>query len=92
MSGTKNSVSSYVKNLTNDKKKALSFKHPSKNVSVTTRGISNTPNTEKAELSKYIWKINDANISPVIEWRIVTKALSKIQLYFCKLCLSEKFY
>ena len=44
------------------------------------------------ELSKYIWELKDANISPEIEWSIVTKVLSKTQLNFCKLCLSEKFY
>ena len=43
-----------------------------------------------SELSKYIWELKDANISPVIEWSIVTKVLSKTQLDFCKLCLSEK--
>ena len=31
-------------------------------------------------------------MSPVIEWSIVTKVLSKIPLNFCKLCLSGKFY
>ena len=44
------------------------------------------------ELSKYIWELKDANISPEVEWSIVTKVLSKTQLNFCKLCLSEKFY
>ena len=44
------------------------------------------------ELSKYIWELKDANISPEIEWSIVTKVLSKTQLNFCKLCLSDKFY
>ena len=34
----------------------------------------------------------NANISPVIPWSIVIKVLSKTQLNFCKLCLSEKFY
>ena len=44
------------------------------------------------ELSKYIWELKDANISPVTEWSIVTKVLSKTQLNFCELSLSEKFY
>ena len=44
------------------------------------------------ELSKYIWGLKDVYILPVIEWSIVTKVLSKLQLNFCKLCLSEKFY
>ena len=34
----------------------------------------------------------DTNISPKIEWSIVTEVLSKAQLNFYKLCLSEKFY
>ena len=44
------------------------------------------------ELSKYVWDLKDAHVSPVIEWSIVTKVLSKTQLNICKLCLSEKFY
>ena len=44
------------------------------------------------ELSKFIWKLEDANISQVTEWSIVTKALPKMQLDLCKLYLSEKFY
>ena len=44
------------------------------------------------ELSKYIWKLNDMNITPIIEWSIVKKVYSKTQLNFCKLCLSEKLY
>ena len=44
------------------------------------------------ELSKYVWDLKDAHVSPVIEWSIVTKVLSKTQLNFWKLCLSEKFY
>ena len=43
------------------------------------------------QLSKYIWKLKDANILPVIEWSIVTKVLSKTQTIFVTLCLSEKF-
>ena len=35
------------------------------------------------ELSKYIWKLKDANILPVIEWSILTKVLLKTQLNFC---------
>ena len=45
-----------------------------------------------SELSKYKWQLKGAHVSPVIEWSIVTKVLSKTQLNFCKLCLSEKFY
>ena len=45
-----------------------------------------------AGLSKYVWELKDAHISPVTEWSIVRKVLSKMQLIFCKLCLSEKFY
>ena len=44
------------------------------------------------ELSNYVWELKDAHISPVIEWSIATKVLSKTQINFCKLCLSEKFY
>ena len=40
------------------------------------------------ELSKYIWKLKDDSISPVIEWSIVTET----QLNFFKLLLSQKIY
>ena len=84
-----------VKNLTNDEKKFY-------------LGVTETPFKERfgnytrdfkhpkcriiAELSKHIWKLKDANISQIIEWSIVTKALSKTQLNFCKLCIFAKFY
>ena len=66
--------------------------HLLKNVFVTTRGTTNTPNTEIAMSYQTMWELKDAHISPVIEWSFVTKVLSKTQLNFCKLCLSEKFY
>ena len=44
------------------------------------------------KLLKYVWELKDAHISPFIEWSTVTKVLSKTQLNFCKLCLSEEFY
>ena len=80
-----------VKDLTNDEKNFYLgvTETPFKERFATTRGTSNTPYTE---ISKYIRKLKDANISPVIEWSIVTKVLSKTQLNFCKSCLSEKFY
>ena len=56
-----------------------------------TRDFKHPKYRNSTELSKCIWELKDANISPVIEWSIVTKVLSKTQLNFCKLCLSEKF-
>ena len=65
-------------------------KHPWKNVvSNHTRDFKHPKYRNSTELSKYIWELQDANISPVIEWNIVTEVLSKTQLNFCKLCLSE---
>ena len=84
-----------VKNLTNDEKKfylgvtETPFKERFGNH---TRDYKHPKYRNSTELSKYIWELKDANISPVIEWSIVTKVLSKTQLNFCKLCLSEKFY
>ena len=95
MSDPKNSVPGWLKNLTNNEKKFYLrvietlfkkrfgnhrqvFKHPTYRNST--------------ELSKYIWKLKDANISPVTEWSIVTNVLSKAKLNFCKLCLPDKFY
>ena len=44
------------------------------------------------ELSKYIWELIDTNISPIIEWSIFRKVLSKTQLDVYKLCLPQKLY
>ena len=43
-------------------------------------------------LSKYAWKLKDANISPVVSRSIVTKMLPKTQLDFRKLYPFENFY
>ena len=84
-----------VKNLTNDEKKIYvrvtetSFKERFSNH---TRDFKHLQYRDSTELWKYIWELKDAYISPVTEWSIVTKVLSKTQLNFCKLCFSEKFY
>ena len=78
-----------VKNLTNDEKKFY-------------LGVTEIPFEERfgnsarnfkttRELLKYVWGLKDPHISPVIEWSIVTRVLSKTQLNFWILCLSEKF-
>ena len=54
--------------------------------------FKNSKYRNSTELSKFVWELKDAYISPVIEWSIITKVFSKIQLNFYKLCLSEKFY
>ena len=87
MSDPKNSD---VKNLTNDEK----MFYP---------GVAETPFQERfgnhmrdfnhpkyrnnTELSKYVWELEDVHISPVTEWSIVTKRLSKTKLNFGNLCL-----
>ena len=84
-----------VKNLTNDEKKIslgvteTPFKERFGN---NTRDFKHRKYRNSTELSKYIWELKDANISQFIKWGIVTKVLSKTQLNFSKLCLSEKFY
>ena len=84
-----------VKNLTNDEKKfylrvtETPFKERFGNH---TRDLKHPKYSNSTEVLKYLWELKDANISPVIEWSIVTKVLSKTQLNFWKLCLSEKFY
>ena len=83
-----------VNNVTNDEKKfylgvtETRFKERFRNH---TRDFKHPKDRNSTELSKYIWELKDANISPVTEWSIVTKVLSKT-IKFCKLCLSEKFY
>ena len=57
-----------------------------------TRDFKHPKYRNNTEVSKFIWKLKDDNISPVIEWSIVRKVLSKTKLNFCKLYLFERFY
>ena len=81
-----------VRNNTNEKKFYL--------------GVSETPFKERfrnhkkefthkeyrnsTELSKYIWQLKNANIAPIVTWKVVTKVFSDTKVNFCKLCLTEK--
>ena len=44
------------------------------------------------ELSKYIWTLKSHGITPIVKWSIVERVNSKTTAYYCKLCLTEKFY
>lgn len=44
------------------------------------------------ELSKYIWKLKDASITPLVSWEIAAKVYSKTKIDYCKLCLTEKLF
>ena len=43
-------------------------------------------------LSKYIWQLKYANITPVVTWRVVSKVFSDTEINFCILCLTEKVF
>ena len=47
---------------------------------------------KSTELSKYIWQLKDANIAPIVIWKVVAKVFSNTKINFCKLCLSEKVF
>ena len=72
-----------VKNLTNDQKKlyfgftGTPFKERFGNH---TQNFKHPKYRNSTELSNYVWELKDAHISPVIEWSIVAKGLSKTQL------------
>ena len=72
-----------VKNLANDGKKfylgvtQTPFKECFGNHM---RDLKHPKYRNSTELSKYVWELKDAHISPVIEWSIVAKGLSKTQL------------
>ena len=84
-----------VRNDTNDEKKFY-------------LGVSETPFKERfrnhkkefahkkyrnsTELSKYIWQLKDANITPIVTWKVVAKVFSDTKINFCKLCLTEKVF
>ena len=67
-----------VKNLTNDEKKfylgvtETPFKERFGNHR---RDFKHSKYRNSTELSKYVWELKDAPISPVTEWSIVTKVL-----------------
>ena len=69
-----------VKNLTNDEKKinlgvtVTPFKERFGNRK---RDFKHPECRNSTELSKCVWELKDADISPLIEWSIVTKVLSK---------------
>ena len=44
------------------------------------------------ELSKYVWQLKDANISPIVTWKVVAKVFSDTKIDFCKLCLAKKVF
>ena len=44
------------------------------------------------ELSKYIWDLTCAHKVPTIKWSIVRKMHGNAKSYFCKLCLTEKYF
>ena len=76
------------------KKKEWWKKHPLKHERFGNhkRDFKHPKYRNSTELSKYIWKLKDANLSVVTEWSIVRKVLPKTQSNFCKLFLFEKFY
>ena len=69
-----------VKNVTNDEKKfylgvtETPFKERFGNH---TRDYKHPKYRNSTELSKYIWELKDANISPVTEWSVLQKCYQK---------------
>ena len=49
-----------------------------------TRNFKHLKYKSSNELSKYIWKMKDANMYLVLQWSIAMNVLSKRQLNFCK--------
>ena len=65
-------------------------KHRLKKDSEITRNHSSTINT--AQLSKYVWKLKEKNVTPSIKWRVIKAVHTNAKSKFCKLSLMEKFY
>ena len=66
-------------------------KHLLRNVSeITRKKYTHKKYRNSTELSKYIWKLKDANIAPTVTWKVVAKVFSNTKIKFCKLCLTEK--
>ena len=43
-------------------------------------------------MSKYIWQLKNANIAPIVTWKVVAKVFSDRKVNFCKCCLTEKVF
>ena len=37
-------------------------------------------------------QLKDANITPIVTWKVVAKVFSETKFNFCKLCLTEKVF
>ena len=37
-------------------------------------------------------QLKDANITPIVTWKVVAKVFSDTKINFCKLCLTEKVF
>ena len=57
-----------------------------------TKEFKNVRYRNSTELSKYVWKLKDDDITPIISWSIVAKVYSKTKVNYCKLCLTEKLH
>jgi len=68
---------------------ATSFKERFRNH---TRDFSHKQYIKSTELSKYIWDLKEAGITPIVKWSIVEKVYSDTKINYCKLCLLKKLY
>ena len=84
-----------VRNNTNDQKKfylgvpETPFKERFRNHK---KEFTHKKYRNSTELSKYIWQLKDANITPIVTWKVVAKVFSDTKINFCKLCLTEKVF
>ena len=68
---------------------ATSFKERFRNH---TRDFTHKQYIKSTELSKYIWDLKEAGITPIVKWSIVEKIYSDTKINYCKLCLLQKLY
>ena len=54
--------------------------------------FNNEQQKNKAELSKYVWSLENENKTVIINWKIMKTVYSKATSEFCKLYLMEKLY
>ena len=57
---------------------------------ITKKEFSHKKYQNSTELSKYIWQLKGANITPIVPWKVVTKVFSDTKINFCKFCLTKK--
>ena len=59
---------------------------------ITTKLLTMDNTKKSTELSKYIWLLEEDQITSRIRWSIVEKVYGRTKINYCLLCLAEKLH